>query len=123
MCECRQELIDKEKCNKGFIWNPSNCHCECDKSCYIKAYLDHKNCKCRRLVLDLLVEECSKNIDENGMVYNETFNILLNDYKCNSCALYILLLFVVTLVISVIIGSVFIYFYWYSKRNITNFYY
>ena len=122
MCECRQELINKEKCNKGFIWNPSNCRCECDKSCYIKAYLDHKNCKCRRLVVDLLVEECSKNIDENGMVYNETFNILLNDYKCNSCALYILL-FVVTLVISVIIGSVFIYFYWYSKRNITNFYY
>ena len=33
MCECREELSDKEKCGKGFIWNPSNCNCECDKSC------------------------------------------------------------------------------------------
>ena len=22
---------DKGKCNKGYIWNPSNCKCECDK--------------------------------------------------------------------------------------------
>ena len=56
------------------------------------------------------------------MVHNETFHILLNDYKCNSCTLYIVL-FVVILVISVIIGSVFIYFYWYPKQNIINFYY
>ena len=56
------------------------------------------------------------------MVYSETFNILLNGYKCNSYTLYIVL-FVVILVISVIIGSVFIYLYWYSKKNITNFYY
>ena len=46
---------------------------------------------------------------------------LLKDYKCNSCTLYIL--FVIILEISVIIGNVFIYFYWYSKKNITNFYY
>ena len=56
------------------------------------------------------------------MVYNETFDILLNDYKCNSCTLYIVL-FPVVLVISVIIGSGFIYFYCYSKKNITHFYY
>ena len=34
-CECRQELIDKGRCHKGFIWNPSGCSCECDKSCDI----------------------------------------------------------------------------------------
>ena len=33
MCECK-ELIDKGVCYKGFICNPSNCECECDKSCY-----------------------------------------------------------------------------------------
>ena len=49
------------------------------------------------------------------MVYNETFNILLNDYDCDSCTLYIVLFFVI-LVISVIIGSVFIYCYWYLKK-------
>ena len=29
--EC-EELIDKGGCNKGLIYNPSNCECECDKS-------------------------------------------------------------------------------------------
>ena len=28
--ECK-ELIDKGSCDKGFIWNTSNCECECDK--------------------------------------------------------------------------------------------
>ena len=32
MCECKK-LIDKGTCDKGFIWNPSNCECECDESC------------------------------------------------------------------------------------------
>ena len=29
-CECK-ELTDKGVCDKGFIWTPSNCECECDK--------------------------------------------------------------------------------------------
>ena len=29
-CECK-ELIDKGICDKGFIWHPSNCDCECNK--------------------------------------------------------------------------------------------
>ena len=31
-CESK-ELIDKGMCEKGLIWNPSNCECECDKLC------------------------------------------------------------------------------------------
>ena len=58
-CECK-ELIDKGECNKGFIWNPSSCECECDKSCSIGEYLDYSNCKCRKKLLDPLVEECTK---------------------------------------------------------------
>ena len=46
-CECK-ELIDKGSCDKGFIWNPSNCECECDKSCNVEEYLDYENCKCRK---------------------------------------------------------------------------
>ena len=35
-CRCeRKESIDKGVCDKGFIFNPSNCDCECDKSCGI----------------------------------------------------------------------------------------
>ena len=28
-CECK-ELIDKGECAEGYIWNPSNCECECN---------------------------------------------------------------------------------------------
>ena len=62
--ECK-ELIGKELCDKRFIWNPSNCECECDKSCDIGEYLDYKNCKCKKRVIDKLIEECSENIYEN----------------------------------------------------------
>ena len=75
-CKCREELNDKERCDKGFIWNPSNCNCDRDKSCDIGEYLDYKNCKYRRKVVGELLE-CRKNIGGNEMVYNETFNILL----------------------------------------------
>ena len=77
-CECK-ELIDKGICDKGFNWNPSNCECECDKSCDAGEYLDYKNCKCRKSLVDKLVDECSENIDEkelhqNKMIYNSTLN-------------------------------------------------
>ena len=53
------------------------------------------------------------------MIYNETFDeIPLNDYKkvCGSCALYVVL-FVMFLVINTVISAVFVYFYWYSKKD------
>ena len=86
------ELIDNGICDNGFIWNSSNCECECDKLCDVGEYLDYKNCKCRKGLIDKLVEECSENIDGNEMVYNETLDVIslnaipLNVYKkvCSS---------------------------------------
>ena len=46
-CECKQ-LIDKGVCDEGFIWNLSNCECECDKSCNIDQYLDYSDCNCKK---------------------------------------------------------------------------
>ena len=63
-------------CDKGFIWNRSNCECECDKSCDTGEYLDHKNCRCRKIIIDKLVEECSEKIEGNEMLYNETLDII-----------------------------------------------
>ena len=110
-------MIDKERCDKGFIWNLSDCNCECVKSCDIGEYVDYKNCKCRGKVVGELVEERSKNIDEIEMIYNETLNTIpVNDCKkvCDSRTQYIAL-FAVFLVTSTVINTVFIYFYWYSK--------
>ena len=66
-CECK-ELIDKGICDKGFIWNPSNCECECDKSCNIGKYLDYSSCKCRKKLINPLVEECRGNINGTSLV-------------------------------------------------------
>ena len=71
-------MIDKGICDTRFIWNPSNGECECDKSCDVGEYLDYENWR----LVDKLVEECSKNIDENKLI-----SATLNDYKnvCGSC--------------------------------------
>ena len=115
-CECK-DLIDTEICNKQFIWNPSNCECECDKSCDIGEYLDYKSCRCKNKTVDKLVVECSKNIDGNEMIYNETLNAIpLNTKVYNSCTIYIVLLFIF-FITSISISSVFIYFNWRLKKD------
>ena len=100
ICRCRCEGKDN--------WNLSNCECECDKSCDIGEYLDYKNCKYRERIIDKLVEECSENFYEN-----ETIDVIpLNVYKKvgNSCMVYIVL-FVIFLMTSICICSIFIYFH------------
>ena len=103
-------MVNKRRCGKGFVWNSSNCECECDKSCVVGEYLDYKNCK----LIDGLVEECCENIDGKKVIYNGT----LNDYGriCNFCTVFIVL-FVIFFIISISISSVFIYFHCYLKRR------
>ena len=84
-------MIDKDVCDKGFIWNPSNCECECDKSCDIGEYLDYSNCKCRKKLIDPLIEECTENIDE-VKIDNENENE--NKHKYNFFIVYIVVIFI-----------------------------
>ena len=61
------------------------------------------------------------------MLYNETLIVIpldvipLNDYKtvCSSCTIYTVL-FAVFFITSICISSVFIYFYWYLKKDNIN---
>ena len=62
-CECK-ELIDKGRCDKRFIWDPSNCEYECDKNCDFSEYLQYENCKCRKKIVDKLIDECTETIEE-----------------------------------------------------------
>ena len=62
-CECK-ELIDKGVCDKGFIWNPSNSECECDKACDVGEYLDYENCKCRKKLVAPLIEERTETVED-----------------------------------------------------------
>ena len=111
-CECK-ELIDKGICNKGYIWNPSNCKCECDKSCGFGEYLDYENCKCRKRLMDKLIDECIENIEETSL-------IKINSTKCksNSCILYIVL-FSIFFTINIGIATYFVY-YKYINHNEEN---
>ena len=57
-------MIDKGVCDKGYIWNPSDCECECDKSCDIGEHLDYKYCKCKKKIVAPLIEKCTKTVRE-----------------------------------------------------------
>ena len=114
-CECK-ELVDKGMFDKGFIWNPSNCECECDKSCDVGEYLDYENCKCRKKLVDKLVDECAETVEEL-----EITKITLaengNKYKCSSCTLYIVLMIVFTIFAG--IGTYFVYYNWSFVKNVS----
>ena len=112
-CECTECLVNKMVCDKGFSWNPSNYECECDKSYGIGVYLDYKCCVCKKALVDKLVEECTSVTEENK-IYNETL-IVTSSSECASCTIYFML-FVVFLATSIIISSVFVYFYWHKKN-------
>ena len=105
-------MIDKGVCDKEFIWNPSNCECECDKSFDIGGYLDHESCKCRKKLVDKLVEECNENVEEVKLAkITQAKNE--NKYKCSFCTMYIAL-FSINFTINVAIGTYLVY---YKYRN------
>ena len=78
----------------------------------IGEYLDYKICVCKNTLIDKLVEECTSVVDSNK-IYNESLNTISSD-DCASFTVYVIL-FAVFLTTSVIIGSSFVYFYWYKK--------
>ena len=108
-CECK-ELIDKGVCDKGFIWNSSNCECECNKSCNISQYLDYSDCKCKKKLIDPLIEECTENDDQTNI-----FNITVENEN-SSCKVYIVLM---TVVFTIFTGIA-IYFVYYNWSLIKN---
>ena len=95
---------------KDIFSYPSNCKCECDKSCDIGEYLDYENCKCRKRLVDKLIEEYNENIEETSLI-----NIKC---KSNSCILYIVL-FSILFTINIGIATYFVY-YKYINHNEEN---
>ena len=108
-CECK-ELIDKGICDQGFIWNPSNCECECDKNFNFSEYLDYENC--RKNLVDRLIDECTETIEEVKLAKitlaeNESEN------KYSSCTMYIVLMIAVFTGIT----TYFVYYNWSLIKN------
>ena len=111
-CQCKK-LFDKGVCDKGFIFNPSNCECECDKSCGIGEYLDYLNCKSKKKLYDKLIDECTENTDV----------VIIDDENKNKCSFSIIyivriLLFSRILTISIVIVIYFVYHIYPINHNI-----
>ena len=109
-------MINKGVCDIGYAWNPSNCEYECDKSCDFGECLYCENCKCRKRLVDKLVEECNENIDE------ETSLVKTNLTKCkhNSWILYIVL-FSVFFTVNIGIATYFVYYMNHNKENVSKY--
>ena len=96
---------------KDLFWNSSNC----DKACDIGEYLDHENCKCRKNLVDKLVDECTETVDEVKLAKitlaeNESEN------KYSSCPVYIVLI-VVVFTIFIRITTYLVYYNWSLIKN------
>ena len=102
-CEYKEDLIDKITCDKGYIWNPSTCFCECDRYCETGQYLDYKNCVCRKEIIDNLIEQCTSTADIKN-------NALSTKSDESSSNIYFIL-FIVFLVLFILFLVAFIY-YW-----------
>ena len=113
-CECK-ELIDKGVCDKGFICIPSNCNCECDKTCDIGEYLDYESCKCRKRLIDKLVDGCTETAEEVKLA---KITLAENESENNdcSCTVYIVLV----IVVFAIFTGITIYFVYYNWSLIKN---
>ena len=100
--------------DKGFIWNPSNCECECD----VGEYLDYEHCKCRKKLVDKLVDECTETVEE-VKIAQITLAENENSYKCTSCTVYVVLMIVV-FTLCVGISTYFVYCNWSLVKNVSH---
>ena len=101
-------------CDKGFLWNPSNCECECDKACDVREYLDYENYNCRKKLLAPLIEEFAETVEEVKLA-KITLAENENSYKCPSRTQYIVL-FSIFFTINVGIVTYYVYSHWYLKK-------
>ena len=113
-CEGK-ELIDEGICDKGFIWNPSNCECGCDKNGDFNEYLDYENYKCRKKISDKLIDEFTETIEEVKLA-KITLTENENENKYSSCKVYIALM----IVVFTIFTGITIYFVYYNWSLIKN---
>ena len=109
-CECKEDLVSKLACDKGYMWNPSTCSCECDRYCKTGQYLDYNNCVCRKKIIDDLIEQCTRIVDID--IKNKTLSKKSDESSSN---IYFVL-FIVFLVLFILFLMVFIY-YWHKDNT------
>ena len=116
-CECK-ELIGKGICDKGFIWNPSNCE-------FVWEYLDYENCKCRKILVDKLIDKCTENVEEAKITGITLFECNFTEHKnkCKSSYTIYAVLIAIVFTICIGIGAYLVYYkcmnHWYLKNDVS----
>ena len=90
--ECKEDLVNRLACARGFMWNPSTCSCKCDRYCETDQYLDYKNCICRKKIIDDLIEQCTSIVDMD--IKNNTLS-KKNDESSSNIYFILFILFLV----------------------------
>ena len=62
----------------------------CNKNCDFSEYLDYKNCKCRKKLVDKLIDECTETSEEETLA-----NITIFENRHTSYIVYIVLMIVI----------------------------
>ena len=77
-----------------------------DKWCDVGEYLDYENCKCRKNLVNKLVEECTENVEE---VKNAWMALFEHANECVCFYAVCVVLSVIVLTVSIGIGTYFAY--------------
>ena len=99
-------------CNKGYMWNPSTCACECNMWCKPGQYLDYKKCVCKNKLISKIISGCTSIINETMM--NDKNNIANDD---TTTSIFIGL-FSVVMFIGIVCFCVFAYFKWIKGKKL-----
>ena len=90
------------------------------KRCYVGEYLDYENCKCRKKLVDKLVDEGTNIVEE---VKQAKITLAKNENSCTSSS-YTAYTGVFRIFFTTNVGGVgdwFVYFYWYLKKEFKRF--
>ena len=101
-CECK---FGANVSNNKQRWNKNKCRCE---------YLYYEDCKCRKKLVDKLVDECTETVEEVKLP-KITLAENENSYKCSSCTVYTVLFWIFFTINVGGIGAYFVYFHGYLK--------
>ena len=109
-CECKEDLIEKLICDKGYMWNLSICSCECDRYCEVGQYLDYKSCVCRQRIISDLVQQCTSIID----IETRNSTIAATNSESSFNMTYVVLFIVFFILFTAVLGGA--PYYW-NKHN------
>ena len=87
----------------------------------LERYLDYEHCKCRKTLVDNLVEECTEKIDEKEIYLAKLHLEKTISLVCSSCTIC-MILFSLFFTINIRIGTFFVYYKYinHDKKQLLN---